>query len=109
MPHSRADGETYGFAMRMLTMKLRGGIGGSTPPPPPQYDLGSHTMRHASKLFLATVILSVSGLMYVGLQPDELVAQGSTPVDRYEFPQDGVVCYRTTRGPEGVALSCLKK
>ncbi|WP_439644135.1 hypothetical protein [Gemmatimonas sp.] len=55
------------------------------------------------------MILSVSGLMYVGLQPDDLVAQGSTPVDRYEFPQDGVVCYRTTRGPEGVALSCLKK
>lgn len=66
-------------------------------------------MSNASRLFLAAVSLSIAGLTYVGLQPEELAAQGSTPVDRYEFPQDGVVCHRTTRGPEGVALSCLKK
>lgn len=82
---------------------------GAYPPPPPQVEMGYDIMRNTSRLFLTAVILLMSGLTYIGLHPDQLTAQGSTIVERYQFPQDGVVCYRTTRGPEGVALSCLKK
>ena len=38
----------------------------------------------------------------------EAQSQRTIPIGRYEFPQDGVVCYRTNQGTQGVAISCVK-
>ena len=44
-----------------------------------------------------------------GFLVSKLPAQSAryVPIERYEFKQDAVVCYRTTYGTQGVALSCL--
>lgn len=49
-------------------------------------------------------------LVVMGVKQSKLEAQSQRPIPigRYEFPQDGVVCYRTIQGTQGVAISCVK-
>lgn len=64
---------------------------------------------------VTTVIIGVGTLIVIAFLSYATEAESqrppTIPIERYEFPQDGAVCYRTTdyynRG--AVALSCIKK
>ena len=55
------------------------------------------------------IIVSVICVAMAAPSPAEAQRQQYIPITRYEFPQDNVVCYRSTGGPQMVALSCVKK
>lgn len=64
------------------------------------------------KLFFVALfgflILVVMGVKQSKLEAQSFRSPRPNPIGRYEFPQDGVVCYRTIQGTQGVAISCVK-
>ena len=67
--------------------------------------------RRANRIFMIYVFLAVLiVLAFVITAPAEAQRERPIPIGRYEFPQDGVVCYRTGTVGSGwpVALSCVK-
>jgi hypothetical protein len=67
--------------------------------------------RRANRIFMIYVSLAVLiVLAFVITAPAEAQRERPIPIGRYEFPQDGVVCYRTGTVGSGwpVALSCVK-
>jgi hypothetical protein len=66
--------------------------------------------RRANRIFMIYVSLAVLiVLAFVITAPAEAQRERPIPIGRYEFPQDGVVCYRTNQGTQGIALSCVNK
>jgi len=60
--------------------------------------------------FVIGVVLLVVGLTFL-IQPNSVEAQSQSErvnIQRYEFPQDGVVCYRPSFYQTNAPLSCVK-
>lgn len=63
------------------------------------------------KVMFVVVFIGFPVLMAIGMKDAKLEAQSNNrpiPIGRYEFPQDGVVCYRSVSGTQGVSISCVK-
>lgn len=56
---------------------------------------------------LVILFLGVVGTILIQPNSADAQSQRPIPIGRYEFLQDGVVCYRTN-GLREVALSCVK-